>query len=407
MRKRIVITGMDVLSCIGNSLDDFWASAQIGKSGIGRIQSYDPEPYSTQIAGEIQNFCPTSIEGLEKANRLTRVTQYALHCAQGALRHSGIDVKDRSGMGVFVGTGWGGTPELESAFETFYKRSWKKLPPLSVLKAMPNSIANHLALHFNLQGPNVTISNACVSSAEAICSAAQQIAMGKLSMALCGGAESLIWEVVMAAWCRMRVMSTRNDDPQRSCKPFDADRDGMVIADGAAMLVLEDYEHAKARGATIYAELIGWAANCDASHITAPSTTGQSKAICSALDDARLGVCDVQYINAHGTGTLLNDITETQSIKDVFSEGAYDIPITALKSMTGHAIGAAGAMEIIATTMSLYHGVLLPTINLSSADPLCDLDYISTGVRNKTIDIAMSTHFAFGGANNVLILQRP
>lgn len=406
MRKRIAITGMDVLSCIGNSLTEFWAAAQQGKSGISQIASYNPAPYSTQIAGEIKGFLPSSIAGLEKPHRLTHVTQYALHCAQGALSHSGLDGKERTDMGVFIGTGLGGTPELESAFETFYNHSWKKLPPLTVLKAMPNAIANHVGLHFNLQGPNVTTSNACVSSAEAICNAAQHIAMGKLSMALCGGAESLIWEVVMAAWCRMRVLSSRNEDPSGACRPFDVNRDGMVIADGAAMLVLEDYDHATARGAKIYAELIGWGANCDASHITAPSTVGQSKAMQLAINDARLGVSDIQYINAHGTGTRLNDITETQSIKAVFAEAAYTIPITAQKSMMGHAIGAAGAMEVIATVMSLYHGVLLPTINLCEPDPLCDLDYVSEGARKKAIDIAMSNHFAFGGANNVLILQR-
>ena len=406
MKKRVVITGMEILSSIGNSLHDFWRSAQDGKSGIERIQCYNPEPYSTQIGGEIKGFDSSQIDSIEKPERLTKVTQYALYCAQGALRHAGLSANETADAGVFIGTGWGGTPEIETAFETFYTRSWKKIPPLTVLKGMPNSIANHVAMHFGLTGPNVTLSNACVSSAEAICTAAQQILQGRVSVALCGGAESLLWEGVMAAWCRMRVMSTQNDNPAESCRPFDKERDGMVIADGAGMLVLEDYEHAKARGATIYAELLGWGASCDATHITVPSVTGQTKSIQLALDDARVAPTDIQYINAHGTGTYLNDKTETLSIKTVFGDVAYDIPVNAQKAMIGHTIGAAGAMDIIATTLSLYHGLLLPTINLKTPDPECDLDYITEGARKQDVEIAMSNHFAFGGANNVLILKK-
>lgn len=406
MKKRVVITGMDILSCIGNNLESFWQSAIKGQCGIDTIQSYSAEEFSTKIGGEIRGFNSALIENIEKPERLTKVTQYALYCSQGALARSGLTASERESAGVFIGTGWGGTPQIESAFQSYFEKGVKKVPPLTVLKGMPNSIANHIAMHFKLTGPNVTISNACVSSAEAVASAAQHISSGRLKVALCGGSESLLWESVMAAWCRMRVMSTRNDDPKGSCRPFDKDRDGMVISDGAGIMVLEEYEHAKARGATILAELTGFGSSCDATHITAPSVDGQSKAIQMALDDARLSPGDIHAISAHGTGTLLNDSTETASIKSVFKEHAYAIPITAQKSMTGHCIGAAGVMELIASVMSLNEDILLPTINLNTPDPECDLDYIPHQARHRTSDIILSNHFAFGGANNVIILQR-
>jgi len=271
---------------------------------------------------------------------------------------------------------------------------------------MPNSIANHVAIAFGIGGPNSTVSNACVSSAEAIGNAYQQISSGNLSTALCGGTESLIWESVMAAWCKLRVMSTHNENPAQASRPFDLNRDGMVMADGAAILILEDLEHARARGVRILGEIIGFGASCDAFHVTAPNSQGQSRAIMAALNDARLSVNDVHYINAHGTGTQLNDSTETESIKNVFGSRAYDIPITAQKAMTGHAIGAAGAMEIVATALSLQNDLLLPTINLKTPDPECDLDYVANVARPKAIDIALSNHFAFGGANAALVLRK-
>ncbi|WBV63050.1 beta-ketoacyl-[acyl-carrier-protein] synthase family protein [Legionella pneumophila 130b] len=271
---------------------------------------------------------------------------------------------------------------------------------------MPNSIANHIAIAFGIGGPNSTISNACVSSGEAIGMAYQQIAHGNLTTALCGGTESLVWESVMAAWCKLRVMSTNNENPSQASRPFDLNRDGMVMADGAGILILEELQQAKARGAQILGEIIGYGASCDAFHVTAPNSQGQARAIVAALNDAKLSINDVHYINAHGTGTQLNDSTETETIKMVFGKRAYDIPITAQKAMTGHAIGAAGAMEIIATTLSLQKNTLLPTINLHTPDPACDLDYVPNAAREKTIDIALSNHFAFGGANAALVLRK-
>lgn len=405
MKKRVVITGMEIVSSIGNGLESFWQAAIEGKCGIKNIRNYDASPYPTRIAGEISDFSLAHLPAFDKSKRYPRVTQYALYCAHHAIERAGLTPAELAAAGTYIGTSLGGTPELESAYQSFFSEGWKKIPALSVIRGMPNSVANHIAIAFGLGGPNSTISNACVSSAEAIGNAYQQIAHGRLSVALCGGTESLLWESLMAAWCKLRVMSTNNEHPQLACRPFDKNRDGMVMADGAAILILEDLQHAKARGATIYAEIIGYGASCDAYHVTAPNTQGQMRAVQTALDSARLAAGDVQYINAHGTGTELNDLTETQTIKTVFGERAYEIPVTAQKAMTGHAIGAAGAMEIIATALCLQNDMLLPTINLHEADPACDLDYVANHARSRKIDIALSQHFAFGGANAALLLR--
>lgn len=406
MKTRVVITGMEIASSIGCGLDHFWQAAIQGKCGIRRIQHYDPSPYPTQIGGEIAQLPLDDLPDFANSKRYPKAAQYALFCAHHAIQQSGLNAEERAYAGTFIGTSLGGSPELEKPYHDFFTDSWKKIPVLSVIRGMPNSVANHVAIQFGLKGPNSTVSNACVSSAEAIGHAYHHIMNGRLKVAVCGGSESLLWESIMAAWCRLRIMSTNNEQPHLSCRPFDLQRNGMVMADGAAILILEEYHHARARGAKILAELIGFGASCDANHVTAPSSEGQVRAIQTALDDARLAPTDIQYINAHGTGTKLNDLIETQTIKTVFGSYAYDIPITAQKAMTGHSIGAAGAIEIASTVLSLQHDILLPTINLHNIDPECDLDYIPNTARRKKIDIAISNHFAFGGANAAIILQR-
>lgn len=406
MKKRVVITGMEITSSLGTGIEPFWQAASQGFCGIKRIQSYDPSAYTTQIGGEITDLDLDSLPELNKSKRYPKAAQYALYCAHHAIEHSGLTAQELTTAGTYIGTSLGGYPELESGYRSFFTESWKKIPPLSVIKGMPNSIANNIAIAFGIGGPNTTISNACVSSAEAIGTAYQQISHGAISTAICGGTESLLWESVMAAWCKLKVMSTNNENPTQASRPFDLHRDGMVMADGSGILVLEELQQARARGATIIAEIIGFGASCDASHLTAPNSQGQVRAIQSALDDARLSPSDIHYINAHGTGTPLNDRTETQTIKAVFGSKAYDIPITAQKAMTGHSIGAAGVLEIIATSLSLQKNILLPTINLHNPDPECDLDYIANTARSQSVDIALSNHFAFGGANAALILKR-
>ncbi|TAL58562.1 MAG: beta-ketoacyl-[acyl-carrier-protein] synthase family protein [Legionella sp.] len=406
MKKRVVITGMEICSSIGTGINKFWNAAVKGECGIKRIQSFDPSPYPTQIAGEITDLCLDDLPEFNKSKRFPLVAQYALYCSHHALQNAGLSSTELQNTGTFIGTSLGGQPELEKVYETFYKESWKKMPALSIIRGMPNSVANHIAIAFGLGGPNSTVSNACVSSAEAIGNAYQQIAHGRLTTALCGGTESLLWETMIAGWCKLRVMSTYNEEPTKASRPFDLTRDGMIMADGAGVLILEELEHARARGANIIAEIIGLGTSCDAFHVTAPNSQGQARAIFAALDDARLSVNDVHYINAHGTGTQLNDSTETETIKQVFGQRAYQIPITAQKAMTGHAIGAAGAMEIIATALSLKNDVLLPTINLNQPDPVCDLDYVANEARFQNVDIALSNHFAFGGSNAALILRK-
>ncbi|MDF1758411.1 MAG: beta-ketoacyl-[acyl-carrier-protein] synthase family protein [Legionellaceae bacterium] len=406
MKKRVVITGMDITSSIGSGLDNFWQAASNGSCGIERIKAYDPSPYPTQIAGEIKDLSLEHLPEFNRPKRYPRVAQYALFCAHSAIKQSGLNEAELKGAGTFIGTSLGGTPELEAAYAAFYSGHWRKVPALSVIRGMPNSVANHIAIAFNLCGPNSTISNACVSSAEAIGSAFSQISQGKLTTAICGGTESLVWETIMTAWCKLRVMSTQNDNPHLASRPFDMNRDGMVMADGAGILVLEELEQAKARGAKIYAEVLGYGASCDAYHVTAPTSEGQSRSIQNALDDSEVSASEIQYIHAHGTGTQLNDVTETQTIKTVFGERAYDIPITAQKAMTGHAIGAAGAMQIISSVLSLENNLLLPTINLNDPDPGCDLDYVANVAREQKIDTILSNHFAFGGANAALVLRR-
>lgn len=406
MKKRVVITGMEITSSIGTGLEKFWNAASQGECGIKRIKSYDPSPYTTQIAGEISDFFLDPLSEFSKSKRYPRAAQYALFCAHKAIEQAGLTPNELQKAGTYIGTSLGGYPELESSYKAFFENNWKKIPPLSVIRGMPNSVSNHIAIAFGIGGPNTTISNACVSSGEAIGQAYQQISYGNLSTALCGGTESLLWESTMAAWCKLRVMSTNNESPTQASRPFDLNRDGMVMGDGAGILVLEELQQAKSRGAHILAEIIGFGASCDAFHVTAPNSEGQTRAIIAALDDAKLSINDVHYINAHGTGTKLNDSIETETIKSVFGKRAYDIPITAQKAMTGHAIGASGAMEIIATSLCLQKDVLLPTINLNTPDPICDLDYIPNTARSKTIDIALSNHFAFGGANAALVLQK-
>ncbi|KTD54861.1 3-oxoacyl-ACP synthase [Legionella sainthelensi] len=406
MKKRVVITGMEVTSSIGTGLSKFWEAASQGQCGIKRIQYYDPSLYPTQIAGEITDFSLEHLPELNKNKRYVRVAQFALYCTHNALLQSGLTEHELRKAGTYIGTGMGGYPESETSYRMFFTNNWKKMQPLTVIRGMPNSVANFIAIAFGIGGPNSTISNACVSSADAIGAAYQQISQGIISTAICGGTEAPIWESMMSAWCKLKVMSINNENPAKACRPFDLNREGMVMAEGAGILVLEELSQAQARGAPIFAEIIGFGASCDAFHITAPSSEGQQRAIQAALDDARVSPQDIQYIKAHGTGTTLNDATETQTIKSVFKERAYEIPVTAQKAMIGHSIGASGVMEIISSCLSLQHNLLLPTINLDTPDPACDLDYVPHQARRKSVDIALSNHFAFGGANTALILRR-
>ena len=408
MKKRVVISGMGVVSSVGCGVETFWQAICQGKSGIERISAYDPEPYPTQIAGEVGDFQLDAFPQYKKPKRYSRAACFALVCAHQALSDARLAPKssELALAGTFIGTGQGGAPQGEDAYRPFFAGHWRKIPALSITRGMPNSIANQIAIACGLGGPNLTITNACMSSADAIGRAYEAILWGKTPRALAGGTEAMIWEGIMASWCKLKVMSTRNHDPERACRPFDSERDGMVMAEGAGMILLEDLDSARERGAPIYAEIIGYGSSCDAYHITAPDVAGQVRAVQQALDEAAVTADEIDYISAHGTSTLLNDIVETQTIKEVFAKRAYDVPISALKSMLGHSIGAAGVLEIAATALSLRDQIIHPTINLDDPDAECDLDYVPHTARRVELRTALSHHFAFGGANTVLVLRR-
>lgn len=397
---------MEACTCIGNNVDTFWTNLIEGKSGIARITAYDPSPYPTQIAGFVNDFdIAKDYPHLNKPRRYSKAAQMASHTALKAIEKSGLTKEELSLGGTFIGTGLGGEPQSEDAYECFYNARWRKMPALTITRAMPNSIANMIAIECGLGGKNITFANACNSSAEAIGSAYEQIQMGKMPLAVCGGAESMLWESMMAAWCKLKVMSTMNEMPEKASRPFDKHRSGMVMSEGAGIVVLEDYDHAMARGATPLIEIAGFASSCDAFHITAPTTEGQSRAIRGALDDGNITPEDIHYINAHGTATKLNDVIETESIKEVFGELAYEIPVSSIKSSIGHAIGAAGVLEVITTTLAIQNDVLPATMNLDEPDDRCDLDYVPNTARKHRVDVALSNHFAFGGANCALVLK--
>ncbi|MCZ6601871.1 MAG: beta-ketoacyl-[acyl-carrier-protein] synthase family protein, partial [Planctomycetota bacterium] len=378
MTRRVAITGIGLITPIGTGLEKFWEAARKGLSGVRRIEAYDPSPYPAQIAGEIRDFDITDYPQFDKPKRLSRAAQFTLACTVMAFADAGLSAKSPEvrEAGTFIGTGQGGAPQAEGAYGAFFTKGWRKIPALTITRAMPNQIANHVAIEFGLGGPNVTITNACSSSAEATGRAFEQIRAGKMPLAITGGTEAMIFEAIMSAWCKLRVLSARNAEPEAACRPFDADRDGMVMSEGAGIFVLEDLERAKARGAKIHAEIIGFGSSCDAYHITAPSVEGQARAIRLALDDAGVKPDAVGYVNAHGTSTPLNDLAETKSIKEVYGKRAYQIPISALKSMTGHSLGAAGVMELASTALPIRASVIPPTINLTNPDPGCDLDYV-------------------------------
>ncbi len=408
MKRRVVITGMEVATPIGTGLRSFWSAALEGRSGIGRITYYDPTDYPTKIAGEVAGLDLRRWPEFDKPRRYSRPARFALACSRMALADAGLLPKSReiAEAGIFFGTGHGGGPDSETDYRAFYTDGWRQVSRFAVTKAMPNSIANHLAIQFGLHGPNITIANACSSSAEAVGQAYEAIRNGRLDAALTGGAESMLWESMMSGWCRLRIMSTRNDQPTAASRPFDRDRDGMVMAEGAGAIMLEEKGRAQARGARIHAEILGYASGCDAVHLTAPSAEGQARTMRKALEDAGFPARRIDYVSAHGTSTKLNDVAETKAIKEVLGRRAYQVPISALKSMIGHTVGAAGAIQLVATALSLREGRIHPTINLHNPDPECDLDYVPHEARRAPIKVAMSNHFALGGANAVLLLGR-
>ena len=410
MSKRVVITGLGCISPLGNSVDEAWQSLLAGKSGAGQITHFDASQHKTKFACEVKNFDPAALFGSREARRMDRFTQFALAASQQALAHSGLEVTDanRDRFGIVVGSGIGGIGTLAEQVGVLAEKGPDRISPFLVPMMISDTAAGITAIHLGLRGPNMAVVTACASGNNALGEATEMIRRGAADIMLAGGAEAAIVPVAMAGMNVMGALSTRNDDPATASRPFDKDRDGFVMGEGSAMLVIESLEHALARGANILAEISGYGTTDDAYHISAPAENGAGAALCMkiALENAGLSVEDIDYINAHGTSTPLNDKSETAAIKTVFGEQAYKVAISSTKSMTGHMLGAAGAMEALISALIFRHNILPATINYSTPDPVCDLDIIPNTSRAATPRHIMSNSFGFGGHNATLVFSR-
>ncbi|HET6381220.1 MAG TPA: beta-ketoacyl-ACP synthase II [candidate division Zixibacteria bacterium] len=412
--RRVVITGLGAVTPLGNDVPTTWEGMTAGRSGIGRITLFDPVRVASKVAGEIRGFEPESVMPRKEIRRNDRYVHYAWAAAVEAMRDAGLelpipDEAEAERAGAIVGSGIGGINTMIRDIIEAHELGPDRVGPFLVTAMIPDMAAGFLAIYGNLRGPNYATVSACASSNHAIGDALAFIRRGDADVMLAGGAEAGIGEIPVAAFAAMRALSTRcNDEPERASRPFDALRDGFVIADGAGVLVLEALDHALARGARIHAEVVGYAATDDASHVTLPAPGGRGAvaSMALALADAGLGTDDIDYINAHGTSTPPNDRAETQAIKTVFGERAYAIPVSSTKSMTGHMLGAAGGVEAIACVKAIEDGILPPTINYENPDPDCDLDYVPNRARRADVRTAMSNSFGFGGHNATLIFRR-
>ena len=407
MIRRVVITGLGTLNPLGNDVATTWEKVLQGASGIGPITQFDAGEFKTQFAGEVKEFDPVALFGRKEARRLERISQLALASAQQALDDAGLDgALDRDCVGVALGSGVGALSAMVESAGTLRDKGPHRVSPFFMPMMLPDTPAASISIAHGFRGPNMAIATACASGNNALGEAARIIERGAADVMVAGGAEACILPLAIAAFSVMGALSTRNDAPALASRPFDRERDGFVTSEGAAILILEEREHAKARGARIYGEFLGYGSSADAHHISMPADDGGGAALAMqrALDDAGLRPTDVDYINAHGTSTPLNDKSETMAIKKVFGEHAYDIPVSSTKSMHGHLLGAAGALEALICLKAMQEGVLPPTINYETPDPTCDLDYVPNAARNRDLRVAMSNGFGLGGHNATILL---
>ncbi|HMD84172.1 MAG TPA: beta-ketoacyl-ACP synthase II [Terriglobia bacterium] len=406
--RRVVITGIGVFASTGKNAESFFATLVEGRSAVRRIQQFDPTPLSVQIAAEIPDYEPLDYFPAKRLDLLDRFSQFALLAAKEAMDSSGIQLRDeeRPRFGVVTGTGMGGASTFESGYFKLFAEGATRLHPFTIPKIMHNAATSQICMEFGAQGPSLTTATACSSSGHAIGEAFHLIKFGIADMMLTGGSEAPLTFGMIRSWESVRVLAVGNGDPRKACRPFSLDREGLVMGEGAAMLLLEELEHAKQRGARIYGEIAGFGMSSDASHITQPSIDGPARAVRMALAEAEINPAAVDYINAHGTGTRLNDVTETQVIKEVFGDRARKLAISSTKSMHGHVMGSTGAVELAATVQALDRGVIPPTANYTQPDPECDLDYVPNQAREKPVRVAISNSFAFGGLNAVLLVRR-
>ncbi|OQA92698.1 MAG: 3-oxoacyl-(acyl-carrier-protein) synthase 2 [Elusimicrobia bacterium ADurb.Bin231] len=409
MRKKVVITGLGVVSPIGSGKEEFWKSLMDGKSGVDLIKHFDTSKHSAKIGACINDFNPELYTDKKKARRMDRFVQFAFAASKLAVEDSGIDFtkETRTRCGVIIGSGIGGLNTIEEQSRVMFEKGANRISPFFIPMLITNMAAGEVAINYGLMGVNYAITSACASSTHCIGDALRLIRYGDLDVALAGGTEAAITPLGLAGFCSLKALSTRNDDPQKASRPFDAKRDGFIMGEGAGIVVLETEEHAKARGARIYCEIAGYGASDDAYHITAPepNAVASSFAMSAAISDAGITAEDIDYVNAHGTSTELNDKSETGAIKKVFGEHAKKLAVSSTKSMVGHLLGAAGAVEVIASSLSIERGIIHPTINYEFPDPDCDLDYVPNKPREKKVRAVLKNSLGFGGHNASLVLK--
>jgi 3-oxoacyl-[acyl-carrier-protein] synthase II len=406
-RRRVVVTGLAGICALGSDKDTVWDALLEGRSGVARITYFDPSAFSTQIGAEAKAFDPLQFFSKPESRKMDRYTQMSAACADMAIKDSGLDLAqcDRTRIGCILGTGIGGINEMEEQKELLLQRGPSRVSPFLIPKMMPNAMSGVISIRHGLMGPNFVTGSACASAAHAIGTSFRSIQHGEADIVLTGGSEASITPLSLAGFCSLKALSSRNDDPAAASRPFDRDRDGFVMGEGSAVLVFEEYEHAKKRGARIYAEMKGYAATADAFHITAPKEDGEgpARAMELALKDAGLGREDIQYINAHGTSTPYNDVIETRAIKKTFGDHAFKLVVNSTKSMVGHLLGGSAAIEFMVTLLSISHGAVHPTINLENPDAECDLDYVPREAREVIVRNALCNSLGFGGHNATLV----
>ncbi len=409
-KHRVVITGLGVIASNGIGKDEFWKANIQGKSGISSITCFDTTYLDSKIAGQVKNFDPAQYMPEDLVKRVDRFVHLGLSAATMAVNDSKLDTlkEDKDRIGVMIGSGLGGALFHEEQMMTAFDKGSHRLNPLGVPKVTPNAVSSHIAIYYGFFGPNMVISTACASGTHAVGEAFRKLQYGEVDICLTGGAEAPLTEFTFGSYCALRVISKRNDVPSEASRPFDKNRDGFVLSEGAGILILEELNHALKRGAPIYAEVIGYAANSGAHHIVMPDSSGQdaTKVMRMALRDAGMEDKSVDYINAHATSTLANDRAETKAIKEVFGQSAYRIPVSSTKSMIGHSIGAAGGIEAVVCALSIKHQFIPPTINLTQADPQCDLDYVPNQGRQAQLNTVLSNSFGFGNCNACLVFKK-
>jgi 3-oxoacyl-[acyl-carrier-protein] synthase II len=409
--RRVVITGLGVVTPLGHELDTFWQNLITGQCGIDRITSFDASPFATQIAGEVKNFDPApAFPSPKDIRRADRYSQFGVYAAWSALKDSGLELAKENcdEIGVFLGSGIGGLQTTTEQLKILLERGPGRLSPFMIPMLISNMASGLVSMYFNLRGPNFATCSACATANHAIGEAWRTIKMGDAQVMFAGGAEAAVIPVGIGGFCAMRAMSTRNDDPKHASRPFDKERDGFVMGEGAGILVLEELEHAKKRGAKIYCEIAGYGNTADAYHLTTPSPGGEGAARCMkiALRHGGLNLTDVSYINAHGTSTPQGDVCETQAIKAVFGEHARKLVVSSTKGATGHMLGAAGAVEMAACALAIKNSIVPPTINLQNPDPECDLDYVPNTAREMPVNVIINNSFGFGGHNSTIAAKK-